>query len=339
MNRRHSLFFPMLLIGAGVLWLLINFGYVPGANMWALAHVWPILLIGLGLGLILRSYWAEAGIVISALLVIGLVAAVIYAPQLGWNQAPKWAWHWDFNVSGAIAGSGVIVTETRDLQQFSSIDIRYPADVIVRPGSSETITITADDNLMPQLTSRVNGSELTIGNDERDWSDRVNASEAVEITVTVTDLEKVEFNSAGSLVVESISAEQLEFRLNGAGSVTLNGLTADEISVRMDGAGSTTLIGVEAGQLTLDLNGAGSVDASGVVGDLNVSLDGLGSLDAEGLAAQTAEVRLNGLGSATVRVEQELTVDIDGLGSVNYYGSPQVHQQTDGLGSVKRSGD
>ncbi|MEX1247998.1 MAG: head GIN domain-containing protein [Anaerolineales bacterium] len=339
MKDRHSLFFPVLLIAAGVLWLLINFGYIGAANLWALAHVWPLLLIGAGLGLILRSYWSEAGITISALMVIGLVAAVIYAPQLGWAQAPSWAWNWDWNVSGGISGSGNLVTETRDLGQFSSIDIQYPSDVVVRLGDSETIAITADDNLMPQLVTQVSGDRLVIRTEERNWAQRVNASETVQIIVTLTDLQKVDFNSAGSLVVESLAADQLEFSLNGAGSVTLNGVTAEEVAFRLDGAGSATLIGVDLGKLTLRLDGAGSVDATGNVDELDVRIDGLGSMNAEGLTAQTATVNVNGLGSATLRVELELTVNIDGLGSVNYYGSPNVHQETDGLGSVNRAGD
>jgi hypothetical protein len=242
-------------------------------------------------------------------------------------------------VGGAIAGSGDIETETRDLGDLSSIEIQYPADIIVRPGGANSITITADDNLMPQISTEINGGQLIIRSDEENWSNRVNASETVQITVSVTDLERIDFNSAGSLVVESISTDQLEFRMNGAGSVTLNGVTADVLSYRLDGAGSTQLIGVSIGELTMDLNGAGSIDAEGDAENLKVTLDGLGSLNAEGLRTQTADIRVNGLGSATVRVEQELTVDINGLGSVNYYGSPVVHQSTDGLGSVNKSGN
>src|SRR3970040_3090556 len=105
MNGNRSLFFPMMLIGAGILWLLVNLGYIPSSNLWALAHIWPIFLIGAGLGLILRQYWSEAGIVVSTLVVLGTVLAVVYAPQIGWTEMP--AWGFDFDVNGSVAGSRV----------------------------------------------------------------------------------------------------------------------------------------------------------------------------------------------------------------------------------------
>src|SRR3990170_5629672 len=127
MNERRSLFFPMLLIGAGVLWLLVNLGYIPSNNLWALAHIWPIFLIGAGLGLILRQYWSEAGIVVSTLIVLGAVLAVVYAPQLGWTDMPAWGW-WTFDSTGSISGSRAIESEKRPVRGITGIDLRYPAN-------------------------------------------------------------------------------------------------------------------------------------------------------------------------------------------------------------------
>lgn len=317
MNHRRSLFFPMALIAAGALWLMVNLGYIPAANLWALTHIWPFLLIGLGLALILRNYWAESGIVVSALIVVAAVAAVIYAPQLGWANMP--AWHLDWNAGGSVSGSRVMETETRTVSGFDAITIQYPADIVIQQGDAESVSITADDNLLPQLSTEVRSGTLVIQNEERDWGRRVNASQTVKVTITVLDLRNVEFNSAGSVEVAGLVTDSLEIRLNGAGSIHLSE--------------------VELGGLNVRLDGAGNIEASGVVDSLETRIDGLGSLQAEGLTAQTASVTVNGLGSATVRVVQSLDVNIDGLGSVNYYGSPTVHQETDGLGSVKRLGN
>src|SRR3990172_8730203 len=112
-DRPRSLFFPMALIAAGLIWLLVNFGYIPTANLWAMAYIWPFLLIAAGLGLILRSYWSDAGIFISALLVIGALAAVIYAPAFGWDTGPALGWTLDWNAGGSVRGSGNLETETR----------------------------------------------------------------------------------------------------------------------------------------------------------------------------------------------------------------------------------
>ena len=318
MNERRSLFFPMLLIGAGVLWLLVNLGYIPTANLWALAHIWPIFLIGAGLGLILRQYWAEAGIFVSTLIVLGAVLAVVYAPQLGWADMPSWGW-WNFDVNGSVAGSRVIESETRQVSGISGIDLRYPANITIEQGSDESITITADDNLLPQLITQVSGGMLTVRSGEPNWNRRVNASQTVEITITVVDLRQIRVQTAGSVHVMGFSGASLEVRLEGAGSIELANVDIAELELRLDGAGS--------------------VNASGSADNLYAQIDGLGSVEAEGLATQTAEVHISGLGSAEVRVAQDLTVEIDGAGSVTYYGSPELHQQVDGLGSVNRAND
>ncbi len=317
MNGHRSFFFPMLLIGAGVVWLLVSLGYIPSSNLWALAHVWPILLIGAGLGLILRQYWSEAGIVVSTLVVLAAVLAVVYAPQMGWTEMP--AWGFDFDVNGSVAGSRVIDTETRPLGGVTSIDAIYPAEITIQQGTEESITITADDNLLPQISTEVGGGTLTISSNERNWNRRVNASQSVEIVVTVTDLQEVNIRTAGSVHVTGLSGDQLEIRVDGAGSIELDDL--------------------HLSRLSLDMNGAGSVTASGSADELKAEIDGLGSLNAVELSTQTAEVHISGLGSADVSVAQELTVRIDGAGSVSYHGSPVVHQQIDGIGSVNKAGN
>jgi hypothetical protein len=317
MNERRSLFFPLALIAAGVLWLLINFGYIPAANLWALTRLWPILLIGAGVSLLLRDRVPGAGLAISALMVIAAFAAVIYAPQLGWAGGP--AWHWDFTASGAIPGSGDIETETRDLADFTSLTVNYPAEVTIVQGSAPSVSITADDNLLPQMKTEVSGGSLVIESTEKNSRTRVNPTDTVEITLTVTELTHVQFNSAGSIKIDGYSGSQLELSL--------------------DGAGNLDLTDAELGTLTINLDGAGSITASGTADNLVVELDGVGSLNASDLTAQDGLVTVDGLGSATVRVEERLEVNIDGLGSVSYYGSPQLIEETDGLGSVKHLGD
>ena len=54
MEQKKSFFGPLLLIAAGVVWLLVRAGTVPPDNLWALTHIWPFLLIAAGIGLLLR---------------------------------------------------------------------------------------------------------------------------------------------------------------------------------------------------------------------------------------------------------------------------------------------
>ena len=57
-----------------------------------------------------------------------------------------------------IVGSGKSVTETRRVGEFSSISVNGSASLFVQQGDSPSLTITADDNILPLLNP---GSKVT----------------------------------------------------------------------------------------------------------------------------------------------------------------------------------
>lgn len=320
--KDRSIFWPLVLIAAGVLWILIGVGVIPGENLWALTHTLPYLLILLGFGLILRAYWRFAGMLVSLLVVAGAMLSVVYAPQLGWDDAPAWGWDlWDFSpdIGGAVTGSGVIRSESRDVADFEAIRIDYPAQVTIRQGTSVSLEIEADDNLLPQLNAAVRNGTLVFENTEQNWRDRVNPSEPVLITVVVTDLNRVQFSSAGTMLVE--------------------GLETDSLAVFVSGAGDVNLMDVTAERLDFSLSGAGSIDAEGECDNLQLQISGLGDFNGGDLHSQEAAVQISGAGSATVWVDDALDASISGAGSIDYYGDPNVNERISGVGSVSKAGD
>ena len=205
--RDRSIFWPLVMIAAGALWILTGVGTIPRANLWALTHTLPYLLILLGFGLILRAYWQSAGMLVSLLVVAGAVLAVVYAPQLGWNNPPNWGWDlWNIGpeVGGGIAGSGVVRSESREVADFNAISVDYPAEITIRQDSSEALEIEAEDNLLPQLTTEVRNGTLHLENSEQNWRNRVNPHEPVLISITVVDLNKVQFPTAGKMLIEGL---------------------------------------------------------------------------------------------------------------------------------------
>src|SRR5215210_8103277 len=129
MQQRRSLFGPLLLIAAGVVWLLVKAGTIPSANLWALTHIWPFLLIAAGLGIILRSYWSYTSLVLDVLIIGGAVLAILFAPQLGWANPSIITMfnNGEVFLGPGERGSGNIVTESREVSGFKAIEVRYPA--------------------------------------------------------------------------------------------------------------------------------------------------------------------------------------------------------------------
>ena len=318
--KERSIFWPLVMIATGVVWLMIGMGRVPQANLWALVYIFPFLLIALGVGLILRAFWRFTGMLVSLLVVAGAVMAIFYAPQFGWDHAPNWAsWNFGPNLGGSVSGSGMIKTETRDLPDLESVFVEYPAEVTIRQGEKQSLTITADDNLLPQISTEVQDGKLIIKNSERNWNQRVRSSEPMQIVVTVRELNEVAFSSAGKLKIE--------------------GLESDSLTVTVSGAGDVILTGIEVGQLKCTLSGAGNINADGSADKINIRISGFGSLDSSKLQAQDAEINISGAGNATLRAEQTLDANISGAGSIVYYGNPQVIKTVSGAGSVIKAGE
>ena len=320
MEHKRSLFGPLVLIAAGVLWLLIKQGTVPSSNLWALTHVWPFVLIAAGVGLILRPYWSYTSAFLDIIIVGGLVASILYAPKMGWDNPTMISF--DDNgsafVGPGVRGSGNIIEETRKVSNFDSIRVDYPVTITITQGKVESLKIQADDDVLPGLKTEVKDGELRIYY-KKDGDKRINPTKTIEIAITVKDLKDVQFSSAGELIVHGLDTSDLDIALSGAGNIELNDVTLKSLSVNLSGAGSMT--------------------ASGMADDLDLNISGFGDFNSKNLESKTATINISGAGSATVRAEDELDATISGAGSVNYYGSPSVNKHINGVGSVSRSGE
>jgi len=296
---------------------MVKSGTVPSSNLWALTHIWPFLLIAAGLGLILRPYWSYAPLVLDVLVVGGAVAAILYAPRMGWDNPPVGYAFYDneFYIGPTERGSGIMKTETREVKNFHAIEVSYPAEVFISQGGSESLKIEAEDNILPGLQTRVRNNRLEIFYKVEEGK-AVRPTKPVRITIVVKDLDEVDFESAGKLEIEGVETDSLEISVSGAGDLKLK-----EIAVK---------------DLSVNLSGAGSMAASGSADELSVNISGFGSFDGKDLHSKTAEVDLSGAGSATVWVDERLDAGISGAGSIKYYGSPDVSKQVSGVGSVTR---
>lgn len=320
MSQQRSIFGPLFLIAAGAIWLLIASENIPSSNLWALTRIWPYLLIAAGIGLILRPYWKYTSIILDVLIIGGAVLAILFAPALGWNRPSMFTFsgEHDFYFGPGSPGSGNVITQEREVSAFNKIEVSYPAEVTVTQGESASVTIEAEDNLLPGLQTRVRSNTLEIFYQVED-GEHVNPTEEIRIEIVVENLEEVRFESAGRLTIE--------------------GIQTDTLRVSVSGAGDLNLIDITAKDLFVNLSGAGSMAASGEADDFGLIISGFGSFNGEDLHTQTADINLSGAGSAEVWVDDELDAQISGAGSINYYGSPKVNKDISGLGSVSKSGD
>ena len=89
MNQKayRSLFWPILLIGIGLIWLLSNLGVIPRENFAMLGNLWPLILIVIGLDLLFGRQSPLLGALVG-LIAVGIAVVVLIAgPALGLSTA------------------------------------------------------------------------------------------------------------------------------------------------------------------------------------------------------------------------------------------------------------
>ncbi len=136
-------------------------------------------------------------------------------------------------------GSSVLVTETRDVDPFKSVEVSgaLNLDLTVDPTASPAVAVTFDDNLIDRVVTRVSGDTLVL---ELDGTFNLMGSGDRLITVTMNTLQSLE--SSGATDVEmSGTASSYRLEVSGASDVDAVDLAATDVDVDISGASGVKL--------------------------------------------------------------------------------------------------
>jgi hypothetical protein len=219
-----------------------------------------------------------------------------------------------------ITGSGRVTTEARTVAGIERVALEGLGEVELHQGAAEALTIEAEDNLLPLITSVVDAGTLRLGFDRATWRDTLRPTAPIRFVLTVRDLEAFDLSGSGSLHASSLQASRLSLRLSGAGDLTVDHLESSALDVRIEGTGSVSVAG-QAAEQTLAITGSGQYHA----GDLDT---------------QTTSVTISGSGDAVVWARDDLSIDISGSGTVSYWGDPHIsRREIGGTGDINPMGE
>jgi hypothetical protein len=210
-----------------------------------------------------------------------------------------------------IKGSGTIKTETRSVSGFHGIAVDVPANVTLRQGTTEGLTLTTDDNIAPLVETVVENGALKIR-----WA-RKNLS---------LDIKRLE------IVIDAKTIDALAVR--GSGQLRAPSLKAGALNVAVEGSGQMALDALEATSLKVAIRGDGELTTAGRVETLDVAISGSGEIHAAKLESRRVQLALNGSAQATVWAKDDLVATIAGSGEVSYYGNPKITQTVAGSGRI-----
>jgi len=162
---------------------------------------------------------------------------------------------------------------------------------LIEQTGTESLTIEAEDNLLPLLISEVSGSRLRIGVRE---NSSISASRPITFRLSVKSLSAIDATGAGRVEATGLTTPALEVTFSGSVKSVLAG-RAEEQTIDVSGTAS-----FDGGELA---GRTGRVQASGTA-EVLVNLSGDLAADASG----TAVIRYLG----NPRVTQETS----GLGKV-----------------------
>jgi hypothetical protein len=218
-----------------------------------------------------------------------------------------------------ITGSGRTTTEARTISGVTSVVLEGSGEVEIVQGAAESLTIEAEDNLLPLITSAVQAGTLRLGFDRATWREAIRPTQPIRFVLTVPALQSIDLAGRGSLHAADLQADPLALHLTGAGTITLDHLEAGALDVRLDGSGNVIV--------------AGRVD------DQTVVIAGSGQYQAGDLDSQTARVTITGTGDVVVWARADLSAEISGSGTVSYWGDPVVSRRAiTGTGDINPLG-
>ncbi|MBK8905289.1 MAG: DUF2807 domain-containing protein [Anaerolineaceae bacterium] len=193
-----------------------------------------------------------------------------------------------------VRGSGNVVTEERAVSGFTAVSLQGVGELVIDQTGSESLTITADDNLLPYVETQVRSGKLIISIQDNTLFNNVS-----ELTyhVTVNTIESVQLDGAGSIQVSNLDSDDWRVNLNGTGNITVSG-QVDTQTVEINGAGAYTADELASREATIEQDGAGMVVVQ-VSEVLDVRIDGLGTV--EYIGSPTVKETINGLGTVRQR--------------------------------------
>ncbi len=212
-----------------------------------------------------------------------------------------------------VDGIGKSTPETREIGEFSKLEVDIPADVVIRFGDVPGIKIMAQENMLKEIDTYVKGQTLEI---DADFC--LNPTETIRIDITTPKLSKIVLNGSGNIHASStMEADDIVLKLNGSGQISTD---------------------VFSNTLEAQINGSGDIIVNGTTQEMEMDINGSGDFRGLGLKTFEANVSITGSGDAEVNVLNDLKAGITGSGSVTYVGNPSIRTDVTGSGTVTKKG-
>jgi Putative auto-transporter adhesin, head GIN domain len=198
-------------------------------------------------------------------------------------------------VSGTrVQGSSQVVSAARKVSGFTGVELEGIGELRIQQTGTESLTIEAEDNILPLLTSDVSNGTLRLGTKR---NVHLVVTEPIIYHLTVKDLSNLSVAGAGDASAPNLETDTLTVAISGSGNVATGG-TADTQNVQISGSGTYTAEDLASRAAIITVSGSGDVVVR-VSETLDATITGSGSIAYIG--NPTVTQRISGSGTITQR--------------------------------------
>ena len=116
-----------------------------------------------------------------------------------------------------VTGSGKVIPQTRNVTGFTNVIFGGLGELLVVQGTTEGLTIEAEDNIMARIKTEVKNGTLTIGFDRENWQDMVSPTRPIKYKLSVKNLAALELTGAGNAIIEKLKSTNLVLKSQAPG--------------------------------------------------------------------------------------------------------------------------
>lgn len=215
----------------------------------------------------------------------------------------------------SIKGDGNLKKESREIGNFTSISSFGPLDVQISYGTSQSLQVEADGNLLPYIETKVENGKLTIGSKQHF---NLKSRSKMVVYVSMTSINSLDQHGSGNIT--------------GSGNFSNDGKTQMNVS----GSGNIKLDFDSFGSMDLSVSGSGNIKLKGnTVNNITAAISGSGNIDCTKIKCDNADAKISGSGNIKVDVQKSIIASISGSGNVFYKGdATNVVSKIAGSGKV-----
>lgn len=213
----------------------------------------------------------------------------------------------------AIQGSGHLETRDYDCKGFNRVEVSHAFKLELTAGTTERVTVEADDNLLDRLDIHQSSHELHIGLKPG----TVIRQATLRARVTLPELTALQASGATSVRLTGFQSAQ-PFHLEASGAARIEG-------------------DIKNGDAEMKISGASGVRLKGGADKLRVEVSGASHANLTDYQAGETVVHASGASTAEVTVDGALEAEASGASTVRYGGNPtRVRESASGASSVRR---